>query len=142
DYLDRILSLFNVRADDALIQQVMLIGGLAWLGCGALAYGVGRWLRQPDPTGTPPTPKADLTPSPVSAGGGAAALALDAQPFVMAAAVAEADVLPRPRSASTPPDLLAKPERRGRKRRPFLLGMIEASMMLGAVDLLFGAFVL
>jgi hypothetical protein len=142
DYLERIARLFNIRLSDALIDQVMIAGGLAWLGCGALAYSVGRWLRQTPPAEPKPAPKAEPTAS-ASVGGGAAALVLEAQPaFALAAAVAdtEADVLPR--TPFVKPALLDKPERKSRKRRPFILGMIEASIMLASVDLLFGVFVL
>lgn len=139
DYMERILNIFDFEVDSALYEQGMIAGVLAWLGCGALAYGIGRWLRQNDP------PAAKLTASPAPAApvadvGGAAAMTLDAQAGLLQIA-AVADVLDTPRR-TTPPDLLEKPEPQGRKRRPFMLGMIEASMMLAGVDLLFGAFVL
>ena len=144
DYLERIAALFDLRLNPTLMRQAMLAGSLAWLGCGALAYGIGRWLRQSPPPAEPkPATQTTAAPSASVSGGGAAALVLEVQPaFALAAAVAEPDFVAAPRPTFETPDLLDKPERKGRKRRPFVLGMIEASIMLASVDLLFGVFVL
>ncbi len=144
DLLEQIAGLFNWRVNPALVRQALLAGSLAWLGCGALAYGIGRWLRSAPPPAEPkPTPTVEpVQVASVSSGGGTAALVLDAQPaFALAAAIAEPDFMAAPRVFERP-DLLDKPERKGRKRRPFVLGMIEASIMLASIDLLFGVFVL
>ncbi len=80
-YVERVWAIFNVP-DEALVMQVLLIGGIGWVASGTLAYGVAR--RSTAPVDDDAKPKAKL-PS---------------------------------------------------------LGMIEASIVLGTVDLLFALFVI
>ncbi len=49
-YMQRVWDLLNIKSLEDLIGQVFLIGALAWLSWGALAFGVGRTLLfSPDP---------------------------------------------------------------------------------------------
>jgi hypothetical protein len=148
DYLNRFWNLFQIQNLEALFDQGFLIFVLGWLGCGALAYGIARHLPADTETETEPAPKASATHietdeidenadelEPIFSHNmppGAPAPAL-----AMAASGTAVRAQPSTRTAN---GVAARPK--PAKKHPFTLGMIEAVMMIGAVDLLFGVFVL
>lgn len=131
--LDDAFDLFMPNNPDELFMQGALILMLGWIACGALAYGIGRALQPATEKSTAaeakPAAPAVETPSSAAAvasldddlpgiavaPSGAAAIALDDAPISL-------------------------PARRA-KKRALTLGMIESTVIIGSVDLLFGAFV-
>lgn len=108
NYLTDALNIFSLNKAEDLFVHSLIVAGISWLCCGALAYGVLR----PEPT--------------------------PAQPAV-AAAPAAADV-----SEFSDTDLFvttANVKPKGKPKTPFRLALLESSVVLGAVDLMFGAFV-
>lgn len=107
-YLTDALNVFSLsRADDLLVHS-LIVSGIGWLCCGALAFGVLR----PDPA--------------------PAAATAEPAPDVDAPEFSESDIY------GTAADVKPK----GKPKTPFRLALIESSVVLGAVDLMFGAFVM
>ncbi|MCB9451087.1 MAG: DUF4173 domain-containing protein [Anaerolineaceae bacterium] len=115
DYLERFWSLFNLNGIDGLMEQGFLTGGLAFIAMGAMAY---TGLRLLSPVfATPGSTNADSPDD-----------------------EAETDAEQPDEEVEAVKAALA--EQAAEKRKPaFKLGMIEATIVLGSVDLLFAAFV-
>ena len=117
-YVDDLWEAFIIDDMTTLFGRLALIGGLAWLMTGALAYGWARRVRA--------RREIRIRPELQSA--------IDAAiPDNSENPAAEA---PYPVPDGAPP----LPEKR--KTRTFRLGIIETGMLLGSIDLLFAAFVL
>lgn len=120
DYLDKFLKLFDLTGMDSAVEQATLTGGLAFLSVGAMAY-VG--LRHLKPHAAPESRPEELAASEGDA------------------ASADGDTTDTDDDLE---DLKAKLKLKTvEKRKPgFKLSMIETSIVLGSVDLLFAAFVI
>lgn len=104
-YLTDALNVFSLTNAEDLVVHTLILAGVSWLSCGALAYGV-------------------LRPEPAVV-----------QPVVIDDPVI-AEVLESSYADVFGADAAAK-----RKRQPFRLALLESSIVLGAVDLMFGVFV-
>jgi hypothetical protein len=134
--LEGVFSLVVPANADALFMQGTLTAVLGWTACGALAYGLGRALtrgeaKAPAPEAAPAvTEAASAAPPPEGVGASALLPVDDLGGLAVTASGAAAVVFDPPASLTQRP-----------KKRALTLGMIESTMIIASVDLLFGAFV-
>lgn len=112
NYFNHILDMFQMNGLDDFISQSFIVVSIGWLACGALAYSVLR--------------KTSSDARFVQVGDE------DAVKVDASADAGEADAGEAEAGEAAP--------KKG-KKHPFLLSIIESGIVLGAVDLLFGAFV-
>jgi hypothetical protein len=131
-YLNQVWRLLQISNVTDLMRQAFIVGFFGWFGCGALAYGVARQLqqvRQVTNVGMAEVrePEMAMAMEGAAVGVGGSAVPMPSLQNLTADYGIDGDAPMNGRKAA--------------KKHPFTLGMIEASMMLGGVDLLFAAFV-
>ena len=130
-YVSRITSLFQLRNMSDILTQGMIAGFFGWFACGGLAYAA---LRRVDPdrryVQVGDLPPAEIAPEP------AADYNFDDanQPHPPTPS-------PHGEEEQSTEAMPASTQPKG-KKPSFTLGMIESGIVLGLVDLMFGAFVL